>query len=175
MFWFYVTFNSPTIYDAVNGVSDPAMTWSATALWGAVDTVIMILATLAEFSYIPTTWNNTSNLTRRVLFLSIVLALTRTPTFYVSNQLALRLGTVQFFISIAATLLFTVMPSGRMFGNHVAGKSSKYLASQTFMASYPSLRPGPGWHASFYGSSYSDANSPSHTFSSPFPSGTLSA
>ncbi|KAJ7598240.1 hypothetical protein C8J56DRAFT_848179 [Mycena floridula] len=35
------------------------------------------------------------------------------------------------------------MPSGRMFGDHVAGKSSKYLASQTFMASYPSLRPGP--------------------------------
>ncbi|KAJ7598311.1 hypothetical protein C8J56DRAFT_1091551, partial [Mycena floridula] len=32
IFWFYVTFNSSTIYDAVNGVSVPAMTWSATVL-----------------------------------------------------------------------------------------------------------------------------------------------
>ncbi|KAG9313769.1 1,3-beta-glucan synthase component FKS1 [Chiua virens] len=31
------------------------------------------------------------------------------------------------------------MPSGRMFGDRVAGKSRKYLASQTFTASYPSL------------------------------------
>ncbi|KAJ7598236.1 1,3-beta-glucan synthase [Mycena floridula] len=94
--------------------------------------------------------NNTSHLTRRLLFLSIVLALTCAPTFYVaitvhsgnSNQLALILGIVQFFISIAATLLFAVMPSGRMFGDCVAGKSRKYLASQTFTASYPSL---PTW------------------------------
>ncbi|KAJ7598204.1 1,3-beta-glucan synthase component FKS1 [Mycena floridula] len=87
--------------------------------------------------------NNTSHLTR-LLFLSIVLALTCAPTFYVaitvhsgnSNQLALILGIVQFFIGIAATLLFAVMLSGRMFGDH-------YLASQTFTASYPSL---PTWH-----------------------------
>jgi len=37
------------------------MTWSAVALGGAVATIIMIPATLAEFSYIPTTWNNTSH------------------------------------------------------------------------------------------------------------------
>ncbi|KAF8635567.1 hypothetical protein AX15_000217 [Amanita polypyramis BW_CC] len=146
MYYFYTSYNSPSIY-AVNGKSSPAMTWSAVALGGAVATVIMIFATLAEFSYIPTTWNNTSHLTRRLLFLLVTLALTCGPTFYVAvvehngtgGSLALILGIVQFFISVIATLLFAVMPSGRMFGDRVAGKSRKYLASQTFTASYPPL------------------------------------
>ncbi|KAF4579577.1 1,3-beta-D-glucan synthase [Pleurotus pulmonarius] len=146
VYYFYTAYNSPTIY-AVNGRSSPAMTWSATALGGAVATIIMILATLTEFSYIPTTWNNTSHLARRLVFLFVTLGLTAGPTFYVAiaesngtgGSLALILGIVQFFISVAATLLFSIMPSGRMFGDRVAGKSRKYLASQTFTASYPSL------------------------------------
>jgi 1,3-beta-glucan synthase len=150
LFYFYTAFNSPTIY-AVGGVNTPAMTWSAVALGGAVASIIMILATLAEFSYIPTTWNNTSHLTRRLIFLLITLGLTAGPTFYIAiavsngtaGQLALILGIVQFFISVVAVLLFAIMPSGRMFGDRVAGKSRKYLASQTFTASYPSLATGP--------------------------------
>ncbi|TFK31470.1 1,3-beta-glucan synthase [Crucibulum laeve] len=147
MYYFYTAFNSPTIYRVPNRES-PAMTWSATALGGAVATIIMILATLAEFSYIPTTWNNTSHLTRRLIFLIITLGLTSGPTFYIAivehngsggGSLALILGIVQFFISVVATVLFAVMPSGRMFGDRVAGKSRKYLASQTFTASYPTL------------------------------------
>lgn len=146
MYYFYTAYNSPTIY-AVDGHSVPAMTWSATALGGAVATIIMILATLAEFSYIPTTWNNTSHLTRRLIFLFITLGLTCGPTFYVAiaehtgsgGSLALILGIVQFFISVVAVLLFAIMPSGRMFGDRVAGKSRKYLASQTFTASYHNL------------------------------------
>ncbi|KZT38590.1 1,3-beta-glucan synthase [Sistotremastrum suecicum HHB10207 ss-3] len=146
MYWFYTAFNSPKVYTRTNETSPaPAMTWSATALGGAVATIIMICATLAEFSYIPTTWNNTSHLTRRLLFLFVTLALTAGPTFYIalfdnqSSQLPLILGIVQFFISVVATLLFGIMPSGRMFGDRVAGKSRKYLASQTFTASYPAL------------------------------------
>ncbi|KAF7292772.1 Glycosyltransferase family 48 protein [Mycena indigotica] len=146
MYWFYTSFNSPTVY-AFRHVTSRAMTWSAVALGGAVATLIMILATIAEFWYIPPTWNNTSHLTRRLMFLFVTLALTCGPTFYVAiaeqqgnaGQLALILGIAQFFISVAATLLFAILPSGRMFGDRVAGKSRKYLASQTFTASYPAL------------------------------------
>ncbi|KAJ7598304.1 hypothetical protein C8J56DRAFT_1039157 [Mycena floridula] len=70
MFWFYV--NSLTIY-AVNGVSVPAMTWSATVLGGA-----RILGQ-----------HGTTHPTSPAVSSSF-LALTYTPTFYVSNQLALR-------------------------------------------------------------------------------------
>ncbi|KAF8523301.1 hypothetical protein BU17DRAFT_85997 [Hysterangium stoloniferum] len=46
MYWYYTAFNSLT-----------------TALGGAVTTIIMILATVIAFTYIPTTWNNTAHLT----------------------------------------------------------------------------------------------------------------
>jgi len=102
----------------------------------------MILVTLAEFSYIPTTWNNTSHLTCQLLFL-VTLALTTGPTFYIAiveNQdgggsLTLILGIAQFFISVAPTL-FGMMPSSQMFGDQVASRSCKYHVSQTFTASY---------------------------------------
>ncbi|EMD38542.1 glycosyltransferase family 48 protein [Gelatoporia subvermispora B] len=148
VYWFYTAFNSPKVY-APTPTTDPspAMTWSATALGGAVATLIMIFATLAEFSYIPTTWNNASHLTTRLIFLLIVLALTGGPTVYIiivdgpknKSNIPLIIGIVQFFVSVVATIAFGIIPSGRMFGDRVAGKSRKYMASQTFTASYPKL------------------------------------
>ncbi|KAF9005639.1 1,3-beta-glucan synthase [Cyathus striatus] len=148
MFWYYTAFNSPKVYAPRNKASPSApMTWSAVALGGAVSTLIMISATIAEFSYIPTTWNNASHLTTRLIFLLVILALTAGPTFYIAivdnrtdqSQIPLIIGIVQFFISVCATAAFGLIPSGRMFGDRVAGKSRKYMASQTFTASYPAL------------------------------------
>jgi len=148
VYFFYTAFNSPKVY-APKTLSSPSpqMQWSAVALGGAVSTGIMIIATLAEFSYIPTTWNNASHLTTRLIILLVILALTAGPTFYIASvdgrpnlsQVPLILGIVQFFISVVVTLVFGTIPSGRMFGDRVAGKSRKYMASQTFTASYPAL------------------------------------
>ncbi|KAJ7285846.1 glycosyltransferase family 48 protein [Mycena rebaudengoi] len=131
IYYFFTAYHSPRAYaprDSIN--PSPEMTWSATALGGAVSTGIMILATIAEYSYIPTTWNNASHLTTRLLFLVVILALTAVP---------LIIAIVQFFISVVVTLVFGIIPSGRMFGDRVAGKARKYMASQTFTASYPTL------------------------------------
>jgi hypothetical protein len=80
------------------------------------------------------------------------------------GSLALILGTARFFISIGVTLLFRIMSSSRMFGDRVTSKSCKYLASQTFTASYPILQYIL-WGASFYGFLYSAASSRNRTFS----------
>ncbi|KAH9971187.1 hypothetical protein BGW80DRAFT_1561716 [Lactifluus volemus] len=91
------------------------------------------------------TWSNTSHLACRLLFLFVTLAPTSGPTVYIAiaeNQsggggsLPLILGIARFFISISTTLLFGIMPSGRMFDDRVA---SKYLASQTFTALIPNF------------------------------------
>ncbi|CAK5277699.1 unnamed protein product [Mycena citricolor] len=146
-YYFYTAFNSPRVY-APRGQTNPSpeMTWSATALGGAVSTLIMIFATLAEYSYMPTTWNNASHLMTRLLFLVVILAITAGPTVYIAmidgtqkNQIPLIIAIVQFFVSVVVTLVFGLVPSGRMFGDRVAGKSRKYMASQTFTASYPAL------------------------------------
>ncbi|KAF8798014.1 1,3-beta-glucan synthase [Phlegmacium glaucopus] len=148
VYYFYTSFNSPRVYAPANQANpSQEMTWSAVALGGAVSTLIMIFATLAEFSYIPTTWNNASHLTTRLIFLLVILALTAGPTFYVAmvdhlpakTQIPLIVAIVQFFISVVVTIAFGIIPSGRMFGDRVAGKSRKYMASQTFTASYPTL------------------------------------
>ncbi|KAJ8489645.1 hypothetical protein ONZ45_g13510 [Pleurotus djamor] len=146
VFFFYTAWNSQAVY-AIDGENSLAMRLSATALGGAVASLIMILATLLEFSYVQTTWNNTAHLTRRLLFLLVVLAITCGPTFYIAivesngtgGNVPLIIAIVQFAISIVVTILFAIWPSGRMFGDRVSGKSRKYLASQTFTASYPSL------------------------------------
>lgn len=145
VFWFYTAYNSPSIYAPRGQTSATTpMLWSMTALGGSVATLIMIAATLAEFSYIPTTWNNTSHLARRLIFLLVILAITGGPSVYIAiwaqeGRISLILGIVQFFCSVLATAMFAIIPSGRMFGDRVAGKSRKYLANQTFTASYPKL------------------------------------
>ncbi|KAI0934337.1 1,3-beta-D-glucan synthase [Taiwanofungus camphoratus] len=149
VFWFFTAYNSPKVYTPTNKQRpSAAMSWSATALGGAVATLIMICATLAEFSFTPTTWNNASHLTTRLVFLLIILALTGGPTIYIAmvddtkGNISHIVGIVQFFVSVVVTVIFGVIPSGRMFGDRVAGKSRKYMASQTFTASYPTLDGG---------------------------------
>lgn len=147
LYWFYTAYNSQKVYQQSDGSAPTAaMKWSVTALGGAVASIIMIAVTLAEFTLIPTTWNNSSHLTRRLFFLLVTLCLTAGPSVYIlfydngkKNNLPLILGIVQFFLGVVATLLFGIIPSGRMFGDRVASKSRKYLASQTFTASYPTL------------------------------------
>jgi 1,3-beta-glucan synthase len=62
--------------------------------------LIMLMATIAEFQFIPTTRDYTSHLTRRVLFLLVTLALMAGPTFYIAiagatdSQLPLILGII---------------------------------------------------------------------------------
>lgn len=48
VFYYYTAFNSPKVYAPQNKTSpSPEMTWSATALGGAVSTAIMLAATVA--------------------------------------------------------------------------------------------------------------------------------
>ena len=138
-------YNVPNIYTA-SGQTKPhaPVQWSVVALGGAVASLIQILATAAEYSYVPTTWNNTSHLLRRMVALLVCLAITLAPTIYIvgfdqTSTAALIVGIVQFGFAVACVVLFSVVPSGRLFGDRVTGKSRKYLASQTFTASYPHL------------------------------------
>jgi 1,3-beta-glucan synthase len=145
VFWIYTAWNSPSIYAQRNTTTATRpMIFSMSALGGAVACLIMIVATCAEFSYIPTTWNNTSHLARRLAFLAVILAITGGPSIYIAffnqeSNVSLIISIVQFAVAICAVIMFSIVPSGRMFGDRVAGKNRKYLANQTFTASYPSL------------------------------------
>ncbi|CAD6891025.1 unnamed protein product [Tilletia controversa] len=147
VFFYYTAYNAPRVY-ARSRDATQAELLSGAALGGAVSTILMICATIAEFSYIPTTWNNTSHLARRIVFLLVCLGITIAPAVYIFG-FSDRLSTTALIVSIAhiaasgcVTVLFSLVPSGRMFGDRVAGKARKYLANQTFTASYAPLEKG---------------------------------
>ncbi|CAO1613249.1 unnamed protein product [Sympodiomycopsis kandeliae] len=143
IFWYYTAYNAPKVYETRINPSQ-AQLLTGSGLGGAVSTVLMICATMAEYAYIPKTWNNTSHLMRRMLFLLVCLAITVAPAIYVQafNKSSTTANIVS-YVHIAAsgciTALFSLVPSGRMFGDRVAGKARKYLANQTFTASYAPL------------------------------------
>lgn len=138
-------YNSSKIYTPSGQTKpSPAVQWSVVALGGGVASLIQLAATIVEYTYVPTTWNNTSHLIRRMIVLLICLALTVAPTIYIAgfnpdSTVSHIIGIVQFGLAVLFVVTFAIIPSGRLFGDRVAGKSRKYLASQTFTASYPKL------------------------------------
>ncbi|EPE25990.1 hypothetical protein GLAREA_01902 [Glarea lozoyensis ATCC 20868] len=156
-YWFYTAKNSPTIlvrgYEQQRNNLPPASAqWSAVALGGTVATLIMIAATLAEWSYVPRRWSGAQHLTKRLLFLIVVLAINAGPSVYIfvipdtqNGKIALILGIVQFLIAMATFLFFSVMPLGGLFGSYLTRNTRQYVASQTFTASYPRLSGNDMW------------------------------
>jgi len=156
-FWFYTAFNSPTLYTKVyhqqlNEKPHAAARWSAVALGGAVCTFIMIVATCAEWAFVPRQWAGAQHLTKRLLFILFIFVLNVAPSVYVfmidgnnGGKIAKILGIVQFFIALATFFFFSVMPLGGLFGSYLTKNSRRYVASQTFTASYPRLRGNDMW------------------------------
>ncbi|KAK5152575.1 hypothetical protein LTR04_006365 [Oleoguttula sp. CCFEE 6159] len=154
-FWFYTAFNSPTIYtknyqQQLNNQPNASAHWSAVALGGTLASFIMILATLAEWAYVPRKWAGAQHLTKRLFFLLGVFAINIAPSVYIfgvsqTGKIALILGVVQFLIALVTFFFFSVMPLGGLFGSYLTKNSRRYVASQTFTASYPRLHGNDMW------------------------------
>ncbi|KAH8881437.1 glycosyltransferase family 48 protein [Thozetella sp. PMI_491] len=159
MYWFYASFNAPTLitpnYEQQRNQSPPAAAyWSFVGFGGTIASLIQILATLAEWAYVPRRWAGAQHLTKRLLFLILIFVINVGPGVYVfmpakntkelldrqNGQIAYILGIVQFFIALATFLFFAIMPLGGLFGSYLTKNSRRYVASQTFTASYPRLR-----------------------------------
>ncbi|KAF2758287.1 1,3-beta-glucan synthase [Pseudovirgaria hyperparasitica] len=155
-FWFYTAFNSPTLYtknyeQQKNNPPKAAAQWSAVGLGGGIASLIMILATVTEWAYVPRRWAGAQHLTKRLFFLIGIFALNIAPSVYIlfmdkqDGKIPLILGVVQFLIALASFLFFSVMPLGGLFGSYLTRNSRQYVASQTFTASYPRLRGNDMW------------------------------
>ncbi|RDW73793.1 putative 1,3-beta-glucan synthase component FKS1 [Coleophoma crateriformis] len=156
-FWFFTAKNSPTLLvkdyrQEENNQPPGSAQWSAVALGGTVASVLMLIATLCEWSYVPRKWAGAQHLTKRLLFILVVLVINVAPSVYIfiiqgtqKTKIALILGIVQFFIAVATVFFFSVMPLGGLFGSYLTKNSRQYVASQTFTASYPRLEGNDMW------------------------------
>ncbi|KAF2770909.1 1,3-beta-glucan synthase [Teratosphaeria nubilosa] len=155
VYWFYTSFNSPTLYtkdyqQQVNNQPNAAARWSAVGLGGTLACFIQILATLAEWLYVPRRWAGAQHLTKRLFVLIAMFAINIGPAVYIfgvnqKGKIALILGVVQFLIALATFFFFAIMPLGGLFGSYLNGKRRRYVASQTFTASWPRLHGNDMW------------------------------
>ncbi|KAF2001016.1 glycosyltransferase family 48 protein [Amniculicola lignicola CBS 123094] len=154
-FWFYTAYNSQPIYTTnyqqqLDNKPERAAILSAVALGGSVASLIMILATLAEWAYVPRKWAGAQHLTKRLFFLLAVFAVNVGPSVYIfgikrTGRIANILGVVQFIIALFTFVFFSIMPLGGLFGSYLVRNSRQYVASQTFTASYPRLKGNDMW------------------------------
>ena len=155
MFWFYTSHNSPTIYtrhyqQQLNNQPTAAASFSAVGLGGTIASLIMILATLAEWAYVPRRWAGAQHLTKRLFFLLGIFAINIAPAVYIfgvsqDTKIAHILGIIQFFVALATFFFFAIMPIGGLFGSYLTRNTRQYVASQTFTASYPRLSGNSMW------------------------------
>jgi 1,3-beta-glucan synthase len=159
MFWFYTAHNAPTLlvkdYEQQVDQQPPGSKhFSAVAFGGALASLIQILATLAEWAYVPRRWAGAQHLSKRLVFLIGIFVLNVAPGVKVfmfrgtpkdeddpnsDNTIDLIVGIVHFVIAVLTFLFFAIMPLGGLFGSYLTKKSRRYVASQTFTASYPRL------------------------------------
>ncbi|ODA77109.1 hypothetical protein RJ55_07627 [Drechmeria coniospora] len=153
MFWFYTAHNAPTLLvkdyeQEVDNQPSAAKQFSIVAFGGAIATLIQIFATIAEWAYVPRRWAGAQHLTKRLLFLIAIFIINIGPGVKIfalptenpgSVDVDLILGIVQFVIAILTFLFFAIMPLGGLFGSYLTKNSRRYVASQTFTASYPKL------------------------------------
>ena len=156
VYWFYTSHNSPTLYTAnyqqqLNNQPPVPRQWSVVGLGGTLACLIQILATLAEWLYVPRRWAGAQHLTRRLLILLGMFVINIGPAVYIfgfsdgKGKIPLILGVVQFLIALGTFFFFAIMPLGGLFGSYLNGKRRQYVASQTFTASYPRLKGNDMW------------------------------
>lgn len=151
MFWFFTTFNAPTLLvnkyeQQVNQRPYMGKQFSLAGFGGAIAALIQVLATLAEWAYVPRRWAGAQHLTKRLLFLIGVLVLNVAPGVKVfmfptaQYPIDRIIGIVHFVIALITFLFFAIMPLGGLFGSYLTKNSRRYVASQTFTASWPRLK-----------------------------------
>jgi len=157
-YWFFTAFNSPALYTpgyTQQGNQAPygPYQWSAVSLGGTVASLIMILASLAEWAYVPRNWAGAQHLTRRLFFLIGVFVINIAPAIVIfgfpppklPHKIGTILGVVQFLIALVTFFFFSIMPLGGLFGSYLTRNTRRYVASQTFTASYPRLTGNDRW------------------------------
>lgn len=154
VFWFYTSYNSPTLIvgranyeQQANNQPAKSTQYSVIAIGGVIASLIQIIATCAEWAFVPRRWAGAQHLTKRLLFLIFVLVLNVAPGVYVlgisqdpNSTIAFALAIVQLVIAILTTIFFSIMPLGALFGSYLTKNSRRYVASQTFTASWPHLK-----------------------------------
>lgn len=152
IYWMYAAYNAPTLYthnyqQLVDNQPLAAYRWASCALGGSLATVLQLFATVCEWSFVPRKWAGAQHLSRRFWFLCGILGINLGPIIFVFaydketvySKAAHVVAAVTFFIAVATIIFFSIMPLGGLFTSYMQKSSRRYIASQTFTASFAPL------------------------------------
>jgi len=155
VFWFYTAPNArsllvgPSYEQEVDQDPPRSRLLSVTAFGGGIACLIQVLATMAEWLYVPRRWAGAQHLTKKLLFFILMLVINVAPgvkvvmfptTIEGGPDVDFIISVVHLIVALLTFLFFAIMPLGGLFGSYLKGSSRQYVASQTFTASWPRLR-----------------------------------
>lgn len=152
VYWMYAAFNAPTLYthnyqQLVDNQPLAAYRWASVALGGSLASLLQLFATICEWSFVPRKWAGAQHLSRRFWFLCIIFGVNLGPIIFifaydkdtVKSQATHVVGAVMFFVAVGTIIFFAIMPLGGLFTSYMKKSTRRYVASQTFTASFAPL------------------------------------
>ncbi|KAJ6083968.1 1-3-beta-glucan synthase component FKS1 [Penicillium sp. IBT 16267x] len=159
-FWFFTAYNAPTLYtdnytQQANNKPIAAKYLGAVGFGGALAAFIQIFATICEWVYVPRRWAGAQHLSKRFWLLLCVFIANLVPGVIIfgfldkfgtaQHAVGLALGIVHFVMALFTASFFAIQPLGGLFGSYMNKNGRKYVASQTFTASFPRLYGNDMW------------------------------
>ncbi|CCE63589.1 hypothetical protein TPHA_0F01030 [Tetrapisispora phaffii CBS 4417] len=152
LYWMYTAYNAPALYthnyqQLVDNQPLAAYRWASAALAGTLASLIQIAATLCEWLFVPRNWAGAQRLSRRFVFLCIVLGINLAPVAWMfaytddtvySNDARI-VSIVMFFVAVVTVVFFSIRPLGALFTSYLNKSSRVYVSSQTFTANFAPL------------------------------------
>lgn len=152
IYWMYAAYNAPTLYthnyqQLVDNQPVPAYRWASAALGGTLASLIQMFATICEWTFVPRKWAGAQHLSRRFALICVIFGINLGPIIFVFayeketvySKAGHAVAAVMFFVAVATVIFFSIMPLGGLFTSYMKKSTRRYVASQTFTASFAPL------------------------------------
>lgn len=153
MFWYYSSFNSPSLYTPnynymLNNQPTLQVRFSVVSLGSTVGCIIQLIAVAFEWVFVPRQWPGRKGVFWRLMAILLITIINFAPSVFILgviplnmvSDLGLILSIVQFCISIMTTIYFAFVPPSKLFYIPFFSKSDTFDPIKTFTASYPKLK-----------------------------------
>lgn len=152
MFWYYTSYNAPSLYthnyrQALNNKPSTKATLTIMSLGGAIASFLTLVSVSAELIFVPRNWPGAKPVLKRLVFLSIMLALNFAPTWYLLSQslqtqtpTELSITCFQFIFSVLSVIYLVITPSGQLFASNIAQPTRASLSHRNFISNYYKLK-----------------------------------
>lgn len=153
VFWYYTSFNSPTLYtknyrQTLDNQPTAQAKLTVMSLGGSIASLFCLFSTFCEFSFVPRKWPGGQSLIKRLLLLSSIFLINLAPTVYLlmsypldkQDSFGMSIAALQFVFSLGVVLYLSIVPLGNLFSDYLLKDDRKYLPSKSYTASVFNLK-----------------------------------